>query len=135
MHRQTGPPVGRASDDHTSTQQSKPQRSPLFSSDAIALIAAMPDAKANPVVPPSIAVRLASSAARVGFWVRAYSNPCAPERILDVGGCLIDRRDDGPGRRVRFLAGVQTNRLEPCIRFQLHDGLTIHGLISRSPRA
>ncbi len=35
--------------------------------------AAMPDAKANAALPPSMAAMLASSAARVGFCVRAYS--------------------------------------------------------------
>ena len=46
---------------------------------AIAPIAAMPDANANAALPPSIAARLPSSAARVGFWVRAYSKPlCLP---------------------------------------------------------
>jgi hypothetical protein len=47
--------------------------SPDFSIVAIAPIAAMPDANANPAFPDSIAARLRSSAIRVGFWVRAYS--------------------------------------------------------------
>ena len=39
----------------------------------------MPEANAKPALPRSIAARLASSAARVGFWVRAYSYPlCSP---------------------------------------------------------
>ena len=36
-------------------------------------IAAMPEANAKPCAPPSSAATLASSAARVGFCVRAYS--------------------------------------------------------------
>ena len=47
--------------------------SPALSIVAIAPIAAMPDAKANPALPPSIAAMLRSSAKRVGFCVRAYS--------------------------------------------------------------
>ena len=35
--------------------------------------AAMPEANAKPALPLSIAAMLASSAARVGFCVRAYS--------------------------------------------------------------
>ena len=38
-----------------------------------AAMADMPEAKAKPAVPCSMAARLASSAVRVGFWVRAYS--------------------------------------------------------------
>ena len=38
-------------------------------------VAAMPEAKARPKVPPSTAASEASSAARVGFPVRAYSKP------------------------------------------------------------
>ena len=47
--------------------------SPASSIVAIAPIAAMPDAKAYAALPPSIAAMLRSSAARVGFCVRAYS--------------------------------------------------------------
>ena len=42
---------------------------------ATAPIAALPDAKAKPALPLSIAARLRSSAIRVGFCVRAYSYP------------------------------------------------------------
>ena len=47
--------------------------SPALSSVAMAPMAAMPEANAKPALPPSIAARLASSAERVGFCVRAYS--------------------------------------------------------------
>ena len=39
----------------------------------IAWMAAMPEANANAALPPSIAARFPSRAARVGFCVRAYS--------------------------------------------------------------
>ncbi len=53
--------------------------SPDCSIEAIAAIAAMPDANANAALPPSIAARLFSTARRVGFCVRPYSNPlCWP---------------------------------------------------------
>ena len=45
----------------------------------MAPIAAMPEAKANPALPASMAAMLRSSAIRVGFCVRAYSKPlCLP---------------------------------------------------------
>ena len=47
--------------------------SPLLRSVAIAPIAAMPEAKAKPAAPLSMAAMLRSSAMRVGFCVRAYS--------------------------------------------------------------
>ena len=53
--------------------------SPAWSSVITAPVAAMPDANANAARPFSIAARLPSRALRVGFWVRAYSNPlCCP---------------------------------------------------------
>ena len=57
------------------------------------------------------------------------------ELLLDVGRGLIDRRDDGAGRRIGLLAGVEADRGESCVRSELHDRSTLHGLISRSPRA
>ncbi|SKZ58013.1 Uncharacterised protein [Mycobacteroides abscessus subsp. abscessus] len=42
---------------------------------SIASVAAMPEENPRPYVPPSIAAMFASSARRVGFPVRAYSNP------------------------------------------------------------
>jgi hypothetical protein len=41
----------------------------------IAVIAAIPEAKARAPAPRSSAVRFSSRRARVGFWVRAYSQP------------------------------------------------------------
>ena len=34
------------------------------------------------------------------------------ELVLHVGRCLIDRRDDGAGRRIRLLSGVQADGAE-----------------------
>ena len=42
------------------------------------------------------------------------------QRLLDVGGRLIDRGDDGAGRRVGFLAGVDADRAESRGVAQLH---------------
>jgi hypothetical protein len=53
--------------------------SPAFTSVEIAVIAAMPDAKARAPAPPSSTARFSSSAERVGFCVRPYSYPlCLP---------------------------------------------------------
>ena len=53
-------------------------------------------------LPPSIAARFFSSARRVGFCVRAYSKPFVPaDFLLHVGRGLVNRRDDGAGRRGR----------------------------------
>ena len=53
--------------------------SPLFKSWVTVEVAAIPDANANPRFPFSSAARFRSSAMRVGFCVRAYSNPlCFP---------------------------------------------------------
>ena len=45
--------------------------------------------------------------------------------VLDVGGCLIDGRDDRAGRRIRLLAGVEADGAEPRVARQLHDPGTI----------
>ena len=51
----------------------------LWGGVALAVIAAMPEAKACPERPPSIEARFSSSAKRVGFCTRAYSKPlCLP---------------------------------------------------------
>jgi hypothetical protein len=53
--------------------------SPCERRAVIALMADSPDAYTNAPRPPSIAARFASSVARVGFCVRAYSYPlCLP---------------------------------------------------------
>src|SRR6266566_2119231 len=56
------------------------------------------------------------------------------ELVLDVGRRLVDRRDDGAGRGIGFLSGVQADRTEARVPSQLHERTTIHLLISRSPR-
>ena len=43
------------------------------------------------------------------------------ERVLDVGGRLINRRDDRSGRRVGLLAGVETDGAEPRVGSQFHE--------------
>ena len=55
-------------------------RSPAFRSESTAPIAAIPDANAKPCVPPSSCAIAASSAARVGLPVRAYSHPVLSPR-------------------------------------------------------
>ena len=77
----------------------------------MALIAAMPEAKANAAAPPSIAARfrLERRARRV-LRARVLVALVPAELFLDVGGRLIDRRDDRAGRRVGLLAGVQADR-------------------------
>ena len=86
----------------------------------------MPEAKAKPALPRSIAARLASSAARVGFCVRAYSYPlCSPELLLHVRRGLEDRRDDGAGARIGLLAGVDADRGEVRASGELHSGNVI----------
>ena len=47
------------------------------------------------------------------------------ERVLHVGRRLIDRRDDGAGRRVGLLAGVEADRAETRVSGELHDPATI----------
>ena len=47
--------------------------SPCENRDKTAVIAAMPDANANPCVPPSSSAINASNASLVGFFVREYS--------------------------------------------------------------
>ena len=49
--------------------------SPDRNSDRTAVMAAMPEPKAKPAVPPSSSAISASSAARVGLPVREYSQP------------------------------------------------------------
>ena len=49
--------------------------SPDLKSDRTAEVAAMPEAKAKPRVPPSRSDMSASSEARVGLPVREYSQP------------------------------------------------------------
>ena len=85
-------------------------------------LAAMPEANANAALPPSMAARLPSSALRVGFCVRAYSKPlCSPERVLHVGGGLINRGDDGASGRVGLLARVDAQRAESRVISKFHD--------------
>ena len=88
----------------------------------------------TPALPPSIAARLRSSAMRVGFCVRRVLEALVlAELFLHVGRGLVDRRDDGAGRRIGFLAGVQADGAESRVGCELHDPATIHVLISRSP--
>ena len=76
-------------------------------------MAAMPDAKANAARPPSSAATLASSAARVGLLrARVLVALVAAEPLLHVRRRLVDGRDDGAGRRVGLLAGVDALRAE-----------------------
>ena len=49
--------------------------SPFLTSVEIAVIAAIPEANARAPAPPSSTARFVSSAARVGFCVRPYSQP------------------------------------------------------------
>ena len=52
---------------------------PELSSSSTVEIAARPEAKANAAVPLSRSATARSKAKRVGFWLRAYSNPlCTP---------------------------------------------------------
>ena len=53
--------------------------SPLSSSSSTVEVAARPEAKAKPRLPPSSAATQRSQAKRVGLWVREYSKPwCTP---------------------------------------------------------
>ncbi len=53
--------------------------SPALTNVATAVMAAIPEANARAPAPPSRTAMFSSSAARVGFWVRAYSYPlCLP---------------------------------------------------------
>jgi hypothetical protein len=42
------------------------------------------------------------------------------KRVLHIGRCLVDGGDDGPGRRVWRLAGVDADGAETSVRAQLH---------------
>ena len=84
-------------------------------------MAAMPDANANAPRPPSIAAMLCSRAApRRVLRARVLEALVAAELFLDVGRGLEDRRDDGAGRRVGLLAGVDADSREArvCGEFQ-----------------
>ncbi len=102
----------------------------------MAPMAAMPEAKANAGLAALRSRRCCrSSASRVGFCVRRVLEALVlAERLLHVGRRLVDRRDDGAGRRIGLLAGVEADGAEPRVRCELHDPATIHLLISRSPR-
>ena len=76
----------------------------------MASIAAMPEAKANAAVPPSIAAMLASSAARVGILrARVLESLVLAELLLHVGRGLEDRRDDRAGAGIGHLSGVNAD--------------------------
>ena len=59
---------------------------------------------------------------RVGFCVRRVLVALVlAELLLHVGGGLVDRRDDGAGGRIGFLAGVQADGAEASAVRELHD--------------
>ena len=69
--------------------------------------AAMPEANANAALPSLDGgdVGLQRRARRV-LRPRVLVALVHAQCLLDVGGCLVDRGDDGAGRWVRFLAGM-----------------------------
>ena len=70
--------------------------SPDSSSVITAPSAAMPEANPNAALPFSIAAMLASRADRVGILrPRVLVALVLAERLLDVGGRLVNRGDDG----------------------------------------
>ena len=110
--------------------------SPALSIVPIAPIAAMPDANANPAFPPSIAAMFCfEREARRILRARVLVALVHAELVLHVGGCLIDRRDDGAGGGVRLLAGVQADGAESRVSSGAsrtrYDNIVL--LISRSP--
>ena len=110
--------------------------SPDLSSVAMAPMAAMPEANANPALPPSIAAMLRSSAiARRVLRARVLVALVLAERLLHVGRRLVDRRDDGAGRRdpVPGRRGGRSVLNRACgVSFTIHVRYML--LISRSPR-
>ena len=60
--------------------------------------------------------------ARRVLRARVFVALVTPECLLHVGRGLINRGDDGAGRRVRLLAGVDADGAEPRVVAQLHDG-------------
>ena len=103
----------------------------------MAPIAAMPDANAKPGLAAfdRRQVALERHARRV-LRAAVLEALVLAELLLHVGRRLVDRRDDGAGRRIRLLAGVQTDGAEPSAvswSFTI-SAFTIHVLISRSPR-
>ena len=78
--------------------------------------AAMPEANAKPALPPSMAamLRLERRPRRI-LRAAVLVALVRPERLLHVGGGLINRRDDGAGRWVGLLARVHTDSAEPCV--------------------
>ena len=86
----------------------------------------MPEAKANAALPFSIAAMLASSAAlRRVLRARVLVTLVATEAVLHVCGRLVDRRDDGAGRRVGLLARVNADRAEPGVFAKLHGSRSV----------
>ena len=78
----------------------------FFEQSSTVAVAAMPEAKAKPALPPSRSAMQRSNAMRVGFWLRAYSKPCG--RPGSTAQKWMSRRSASSPRRSsgRALAGV-----------------------------
>ena len=86
--------------------------------------------------PPSMAARLPSSALRVGILRARVLVALVPAELrLHVGGGLVDRRDDGAGRGVGLLPGVDADRAESSAAGQFHACLVRKSPMGRSPAA
>ena len=83
----------------------------------MASIAAMPEANANAAVPrfDRRDVALERHARRV-LRAPVFEPLVLPEALLHVGRGLIDRRDDGAGRRIGLLAGMNATVLKRACR-------------------
>ena len=101
--------------------------SPACSSVVMAPVAAMPEAKREAGLAPfergDVGFdRGARRVLRAGVFVALV----LAQGFLHVGGGLIDRGDDGAGRRVGLLAGVDADGVEPRAGIEFHRPSVYH---------